>query len=65
VRFQVVPGGMLTMLGRVQMVRVRYVRMVGGLLVISGLVRLGGFGVVMGGLRVVMRRLMVVMRCLL
>jgi hypothetical protein len=65
VHFQVVPGRMLTMLGRVQMMRMRYVRMVGGLLVVSGLVRLSGFGVVMGGLRVVMGRLMVVVDCLL
>jgi hypothetical protein len=65
VRFQVMPGRMLRVLGRVQMMRVCHVGVVRGPVVISGLVRLGGFGVVMGGLCVMMRRLVVVVRCLL
>ncbi|HTW47670.1 MAG TPA: hypothetical protein VMD92_06970 [Acidobacteriaceae bacterium] len=56
---------MLRVLGRVQMVRVRHVRVVRGFRVLSGLVRLRSFGVVMGGLRVVVRRLIVMVRCLL
>jgi hypothetical protein len=65
VGFQVVPGRMLRMLGRVQMVCVRHVRVVRGLCVVSAFVRLRGFGVVMGGLSVVVRRLIVMVRCLL
>ena len=64
-RFQVVPRRMLRVLGCVQMVRVRHVRVVRGFRVLSGLVRLRSFGVVMGGLRVVVRRLIVMVRCLL
>jgi hypothetical protein len=64
VHFQVVLGRMFRVLGRVQMVRVRHMRVVRGPVVISGLVRFGGFGVVMGGLAVMMRRLIVVMHCL-
>jgi hypothetical protein len=59
VRFQVMPGRMRRMLGRVQMMRVRHVRMVCGFRVVAFRVRLRGFGVVMSGLRVVVRRLLV------
>lgn len=55
------PGGMLRVLGCVQVMRVRHVRVVGRLLVVACLVCFGGFGVVMGGLRVVMRRLVVML----
>jgi hypothetical protein len=65
VRFRVVPRRMLRVLGRMQMMRVRHVRVVCGLLVIAALVRLRGFGVVMGSLRVMMGRLLVMLDCML
>jgi hypothetical protein len=48
-----------------QVMRVRHVRVVGGLLMISGLMRRGGFGVVVGGLRMVVRRLTMMLHSLL
>jgi hypothetical protein len=65
VRVRMMPGRMLRVLGRVQMMCVRHVRVMRGFRVVSLLVRLRRFGVVMGGLRVVVRRLAVVLRCLL
>jgi hypothetical protein len=56
---------MLRVLGRVQMMRVRYVRVMRGFLVIAALVRLRGFGVVMGSLRVMVGRLLVMFDCML
>jgi hypothetical protein len=65
VRFGVVTSRVLGVVGRVQMVRVRHMRVVGGLLVIPGLVRSGSLSVVVGGLRVMMRRLMMMVDSLL
>lgn len=64
-RFRVVPGRVLRVLGRVQMMRVRHVRVVRGLLVVSAFMRLRSFRVVMGGLRVVVRRLLMMLDCVL
>jgi hypothetical protein len=65
VRFGVVPGRMLRVLGRMQMMRVRHMRVMRGLGVIAFRVRLRSLGMVMGGLRVMVRRLFVVMLRLL
>jgi hypothetical protein len=65
VRFRVVPRRMLCVVRRVHVMRVRHVRVVRGLLVLPGLVRFRGFGMVMGGLGVMMRRLVVMLDCML
>jgi hypothetical protein len=56
---------MFRVLGRMQMVRVRHVRVVRGPFMVAGLVCFGRFGMVMGGLRVMMRRLVVMLHSLL
>jgi hypothetical protein len=65
VRFGVVPGRMLRVIGRMQVMGVCHVCVMGGLLVVSAFVRFRGFAVVVGGLRVVMRRLIVMVHSLL
>jgi hypothetical protein len=64
VRIQMMPCSVFRVLGGVHMVRMRYVRVVRGLLVISLVMRAGSFVVMMGGLGVMMSRLGVMMRCL-
>lgn len=59
------PHGVLGVIGGMQMVRVRQVRMMRGRLVISVSVVLRRFGVMVRSLRVMMGCLGVMMRCLL
>ena len=65
VRFCMMPRGVLGVIGRMQVVRVRRVRMMRSRLVISVSVVLRRFGVVVRSLRVMMGCLGVMMRCLL
>jgi hypothetical protein len=57
-------GGVLGVLGGVNMMRMREVGMMSGLLVVAGFVMLRSFGVVMGGHAMVVSRLAVFMHCL-
>jgi len=59
----VLPGRMPMMLGCVQAVRVRQMRMVRGLLVIAGFVMLGGCVVMARGVFMMLRRLPMMVCC--
>jgi hypothetical protein len=61
VRFRVQLGGILMMLGGMQMVAVRDFRVMGGLFVFAGLVVLGSLAMMLGRLLVVMRGFFVVL----
>jgi hypothetical protein len=61
VRFRMQLGGFLMMLGGMQMMTVRYFRMMRRLLVMAGFVVLGGFAMMLCGLFVVMRGFLVML----
>ncbi len=65
VRFEVVPRGVIRVLGGMRVVRVRDVSVVCRLVVVAGFMMLRCFGVVMGGHSVMVGCLFVMMRCLL
>ena len=65
VTVQVVPRGVLRMLGRMHMVRMGQVGVMSRLVVVAGLVVAGGFGVVMRGHAVMVGRLAMFVHCLL
>ena len=58
---RVVPGGVLVVLHRVQVMSVREVRVMRGLVVIAGVVRLVGLAMVVCGRGVMLRGFLVVM----
>lgn len=60
-----IPGRVLNMLGGVQLMPVREVSVMRGLLMVARIMVLRGFGVVMRGHAVMMGRLAVFVRCLL
>jgi branched-subunit amino acid permease len=65
VRFNVVLGCVLGMLGSMNVVAMREVGVVGGLFVVASFVMLGSFGVMVCGVLVVLRCLRVMMGCFL
>jgi hypothetical protein len=65
VRFQVMPGRVFGMLGRVNGMGMGYVGMMGGRVVVAGLMMLRRLSMVVGSHAVMMGCLFVVIRCLL
>jgi hypothetical protein len=65
VRFQVVPRRVIRMLGGMDLMRMRQMGVMGGLVVIAGLMVLCCFCVVMGGHSMMVGRSLVMIRCLL
>jgi hypothetical protein len=65
VRFQVMPGRVFGMLGRVNGMGMGYVGVMGGRVVVAGLMMLRRLSMVVGSHAVMMGCLFVVIRCLL